>query len=136
MQLVAAVRGRELEPVQIPYQVTVVRTALTWDLLLRLCHATQILAVSNMIVLHNFVYLKSHNIYCQMDDSGSVHFSAIDGNYTEWTEWSDCTATCGGGSKTRIRTCTNPPPQHGGNNCVELGPDAETVKCSRDPCRE
>ncbi|CAH3173411.1 unnamed protein product [Porites lobata] len=58
----------------------------------------------------------------------------IDGNYTEWTEWSDCTATCGGGSKTRIRTCTNPPPQHGGNNCVELGPDTETVKCSRDPC--
>lgn len=75
-------------------------------------------------------------IASQMEDSGSVHFSAIDGNYTEWTEWSDCTATCGGGSKTRIRTCTNPPPQHGGNNCVELGPDTETVKCSQDPCRE
>ena len=63
-QPVVAVRRREQDFVPIPHQVTVVRTAMTWALLLRLCHATQILAVSNMIVLYNFVYLQSHNVYC------------------------------------------------------------------------
>ena len=66
----------------------------------------------------------------------SFYFSAIDGNYTEWTKWSDCSATCGGGSKTRVRACTNPPPQHGGKNCIELGPASATMECSPNPCRE
>lgn len=64
VQLVVAVRRCEQDFVRIPHQVTVVRTAMTWVPLLRLCHATQILAVSNMIVLYNFVYLQSHNVYC------------------------------------------------------------------------
>ena len=61
---------------------------------------------------------------------------AIDGNYTEWTQWNDCSATCGGGSQIRRRTCTNPPPQYGGKNCVELGPAGQTQECNPDPCRE
>ena len=62
--------------------------------------------------------------------------SAINGNYTEWTKWSDCGATCGGGSKMRTRFCTNPPPSPGGMNCDDLGPTSETVSCNPDPCRE
>ncbi|XP_078378562.1 coadhesin-like [Oculina patagonica] len=58
----------------------------------------------------------------------------IDGNYTAWTEWSDCSATCGGGSQTRSRSCTNPPPQNGGKNCVELGPADQKEECNPDPC--
>lgn len=64
----------------------------------------------------------------------SVFISAIDGNYTEWTKWSDCSATCGNGSKTRIRSCTNPPPQYGGDNCVDLGPDTDITECNLKPC--
>ena len=64
----------------------------------------------------------------------AIFISAIDGNYTEWTKWSDCSATCGNGSKTRIRSCTNPPPQYGGDNCVDLGPDTDITECSLKPC--
>ena len=64
----------------------------------------------------------------------TVFISAIDGNYTEWTKWSDCSATCGNGSKTRIRSCTNPPPQYGGDNCVDLGPDTDITECNLKPC--
>ena len=72
----------------------------------------------------------------QTCQSALFPFSAIDGNYTEWTKWSDCSASCGGGSQTRTRTCTNPPPQYGGKNCEELGPDNQTQECNPDPCRE
>ena len=42
-----------------------------------------------------------------------------DGGYTEWTEFSPCTATCDGdtGHRVRRRFCTNPPPSGGGLDC-------------------
>ncbi|CAH3021140.1 unnamed protein product, partial [Porites evermanni] len=46
---------------------------------------------------------------------------AIDGGYTDWSA-SDCSVTCGGGTQTLTRTCTNPPPSNGGKNCSGLGP--------------
>ncbi|CAH3032611.1 unnamed protein product, partial [Porites lobata] len=60
----------------------------------------------------------------------------IDGGYTEWSKWSECSATCGGGVRSRTRTCTNPSPKNGGKTCLEqdLGPAKETEKCNTDPC--
>lgn len=60
----------------------------------------------------------------------------INGNYTEWTKWSECSATCGGGSQIRTRNCTNPPPQYGGRNCSGIGPANQTLECKPDPCRK
>ena len=45
-------------------------------------------------------------------------FSSVDGGYSPFTNWSDCTETCGGGEQIRTRTCTNPPPQHFGERIV------------------
>ena len=75
---------------------------------------------------------------CNIFDSSTCIciFSAIDGNYTKWSEWSECSATCRGGSQTRTRTCTNPTPQHGGKNCSELGPANETQECNTNACRK
>ncbi|KAK3728739.1 hypothetical protein QZH41_002662 [Actinostola sp. cb2023] len=56
----------------------------------------------------------------------------IHGNFTEWGNWSECTATCGNGTQQRMRTCTNPPPAIGGANCT--GSTNETQQCSRPPC--
>lgn len=55
----------------------------------------------------------------------------VDGGWTEYTE-SACTKECGGGIKTRSRTCTNPVPQNGGATC--LGPSTEVVECNTQPC--
>ena len=58
----------------------------------------------------------------------------INGNYSEWSTFTSCTLTCGGGKKYRIRTCTRPSPQYGGRNCSGLGPEREDVDCNTNPC--
>ncbi|XP_020901650.1 mucin-2, partial [Exaiptasia diaphana] len=52
----------------------------------------------------------------------------INGGYTNWTEWTECSATCDGGVQQRTRACTNPPPQHGGKVCE--GSSFETKPCN------
>lgn len=40
--------------------------------------------------------------------------------------------TCGDGIITRTRTCDNPAPSDGGDDC--FGSSNETVQCNVDPC--
>jgi hypothetical protein len=47
-------------------------------------------------------------------------------------EWEECSVTCGGGNKTRNRTCTEPEPQYGGDNCT--GHDTNYTSCNDYPC--
>uniref|UniRef100_A0A3Q2CT39 Hemicentin-1 n=1 Tax=Cyprinodon variegatus TaxID=28743 RepID=A0A3Q2CT39_CYPVA len=56
----------------------------------------------------------------------------VDGNWSQWSPWEECSQTCGQGNKTRIRSCSNPPPQHGGRPC--LGKAVEAIMCSVRPC--
>ena len=46
----------------------------------------------------------------------------------EWSAWSACSATCGGGTQTR--TCTNPAPANGGLDCS--GPSSQI--CNTQAC--
>lgn len=62
-------------------------------------------------------------------------FTAIDGGYSEWSKFSECNATCGGGIMVRKRSCNNPEPQHGGKNCKGLGTAVEEKNCNSFPCR-
>lgn len=66
-----------------------------------------------------------------------MSFTAVNGNYTEWTLY-NCSVTCGGGVGTFKRTCTNPPPSNGGKNCSELGlgPANKTASCNEQECRK
>lgn len=56
----------------------------------------------------------------------------IDGGWSDWSAWSDCTVGCGGGTQTQTRTCTNPAPQYGGQSCQ--GPSSQTQTCNTNPC--
>ena len=53
----------------------------------------------------------------------------VDGGYSKWGQWSDCSKSCGGGKQFRVRTCTNPPPSAGGKNCSALEETLRTRDC-------
>ena len=46
-----------------------------------------------------------------------INFFSVDGGYSPWTSFSECSVTCGVGRMKRTRTCTNPKPEHGGKQC-------------------
>ncbi|XP_076098251.1 SCO-spondin-like [Mytilus galloprovincialis] len=60
----------------------------------------------------------------------NTHHCPVNGTWYAWSNWTDCTTTCGGGLQTRNRTCEQP--QYGGFYCE--GPDQETRNCSTHNC--
>ena len=57
---------------------------------------------------------------------------AVNGGWTDYSEWTVCSADCAGGTQTRSRTCTNPEPAFKGLDCP--GEAEETRECNTDPC--
>src|SRR3989339_516001 len=56
----------------------------------------------------------------------------VNGGWSAWSSWSACSTTCGGGTQTRTRTCSNPTPANGGLNCV--GSSYENQNCNTQAC--
>ncbi|CAG2194239.1 Hemicentin-1,Neurotrypsin,Scavenger receptor cysteine-rich domain superfamily protein,Coadhesin,Adhesion G protein-coupled receptor B3,Thrombospondin-2,Thrombospondin-1,Mucin-like protein,Scavenger receptor cysteine-rich type 1 protein M160,Scavenger receptor cysteine-rich type 1 protein M130,A disintegrin and metalloproteinase with thrombospondin motifs adt-1,Adhesion G protein-coupled receptor B1,Deleted in malignant brain tumors 1 protein [Mytilus edulis] len=56
----------------------------------------------------------------------------VDGSWGEWSMWSECNATCGGGVQKRTRYCNNPYPSAGGAACS--GIDDQILICAEVNC--
>ncbi|XP_034453737.1 A disintegrin and metalloproteinase with thrombospondin motifs 2-like isoform X1 [Hippoglossus hippoglossus] len=57
-----------------------------------------------------------------------------DGNWGSWTEFGQCSRTCGGGVQFRTRDCDNPRPANGGRTCV--GATYQFQICNSDECQD
>merc|ERR1719250_454952 len=56
-----------------------------------------------------------------------------DGNWGEWGQWEKCSKVCGGGTQTRRRSCNDPSPDNGGDNCP--GKSSQTQSCNTKCCK-
>ncbi|KAL4223846.1 hypothetical protein ACF0H5_017311 [Mactra antiquata] len=56
----------------------------------------------------------------------------IDGHWSSWLSWTQCSVSCADGTRTRNRTCTNPAPAYHGKNCAGSG--RQTGHCNNGPC--
>ncbi|KAK0408932.1 hypothetical protein QR680_004246 [Steinernema hermaphroditum] len=59
------------------------------------------------------------------------HLKRIDGGWSTWTEWSQCTVSCGSGIQRRVRFCNNPVTVKG-NYCK--GDFIESRACDNEDC--
>ncbi|XP_041350043.1 coadhesin-like [Gigantopelta aegis] len=56
----------------------------------------------------------------------------VDGSWSDWSDFLDCSVTCGHGTMMKRRRCDSPAPANGGRNCH--GPSTFTKKCDRPRC--
>ena len=59
---------------------------------------------------------------------------SVNGKYSSWSPWSECSSTCGLGQKKRTRTCNNPSPAYGGLDCTRYGANEQAVDCFVADC--
>ncbi|XP_040904807.1 A disintegrin and metalloproteinase with thrombospondin motifs 2-like isoform X2 [Toxotes jaculatrix] len=57
-----------------------------------------------------------------------------DGNWGSWSEFGQCSRTCGGGVQFRTRDCDNPRPANGGRTCV--GTTYQFQMCNANECED
>lgn len=62
----------------------------------------------------------------------SLRHCPINGGWSTWTDWSECSNTCSNGRRVRSRTCSEPSPQYEGHSCE--GNSTEEEACNRGPC--
>ncbi|XP_062257425.1 thrombospondin-2 isoform X1 [Platichthys flesus] len=61
----------------------------------------------------------------------------VDGGWGPWSPWATCSATCGGGVRSRTRECNSPQPQYGGKKCIGEADDSDSCikkECPIDGC--
>ncbi|ESP04876.1 hypothetical protein LOTGIDRAFT_109191, partial [Lottia gigantea] len=63
----------------------------------------------------------------------------INGGFGEWGNWTRhgaCSVTCGEGliAEKRNRSCDNPEPRYGGEECVGQSEEGRSVECSMAEC--
>lgn len=77
--------------------------------------------------------LATYDCVCPEGFTGTLcELEIVDGGWSEWTTWSNCSQACDGGTQTRTRECNNPSPENGGLPCGTN--DIETRVCNTEPC--
>ena len=81
-----------------------------------------------------FKYLSNLNDYkigC-LPFNKSISGYIVDGEWSNWSDYGDCSVTCGNGSRTRSRECNSPEPSGGGSPCA--GESQQTNECKEIAC--
>ena len=63
----------------------------------------------------------------------SLHCFIVNGGWSLWSMTSECSASCGGGTKSGIRFCNNPTPNNGGKIC-QGDNETNSIQCGNGVC--
>lgn len=77
----------------------------------------------------NNKWFNNHNYYFFIYVAGIFPLK-VDGVWNGWMQWSECTVSCGYGTRNRSRTCKGP--YYKGKECD--GPKDETESCNAFSC--
>ena len=61
-----------------------------------------------------------------------IIFLSVHGMWSVWSAFGSCLKSCGPGKAIRTRTCSNPSPAHGGDDCV--GENTQHKSCEVKRC--
>ncbi|KAG8182020.1 hypothetical protein JTE90_013951 [Oedothorax gibbosus] len=78
------------------------------------------------------VYSCTSNNSLGSDSAEAEVIVQVNGKWSEWLAWGECSFTCGNGQQTRQRFCDNPPPRNHGKACI--GISNEIKNCHKEPC--
>ena len=67
-----------------------------------------------------------------MNNLHYVFLSLVPSEWAPWGQWSGCSASCGNGTKTRLRSCLSGNP--GDGNCLPASANQEQMGCNLAPC--
>lgn len=79
-----------------------------------------------------FIYFIYLIIYLKLFQDDTIEVPAVDGGWSEWEPWSECSARCGLGTKATKRTCIAFEPDASGADCE--GEDSKTEACEGKEC--
>lgn len=82
--------------------------------------------------LRPYLYLLKHYVVYIVMKEGIKFVWSVDGGWSVWQTWGRCSVTCGNGERNRARSCNNPVPQYGGNQCT--GDATEIHFCHERSC--
>ena len=93
-----------------------------------------LILITNLIVSRNsqFFLKFACNLWIMIINQKWWQYFLVQGNWSQWNNWTECDQPCGTGSRNRSRNCDNPPPGHGGDNCTGNATDVQS--CNVDPC--
>ncbi|XP_060595616.1 collectin-12-like [Ruditapes philippinarum] len=55
----------------------------------------------------------------------NVYSRIVNGGWSSWLSWGECSVTCKDGTRSRTRTCSNPSPSNGGQTCQDVAIENE-----------
>ena len=79
--------------------------------------------------MHGKNYVHNPEVYILIHS----HIHSVDGQWTDWNNWTECSVSCDNGTHHRKRSCSNPLPDNGGEYCN--GDDIQIDSCILEPCR-
>ncbi|CAG2241794.1 unnamed protein product [Mytilus edulis] len=79
--------------------------------------------------------VNDYSCSCEYEYTGELcEIAMVDGSWSDWDNWTECSVSCGNGTIQRRRACADPLPDNGGKLCE--GSDTEIEICSLEHCRE